>query len=238
LLTYITQLPPHKIQNTLSINESRRLIVQLSRPLADIANLIQINVTQMERQEKLLNLHADDVEKLKDNLLVPVTNIRVEELTQPRTVCTNLQCCEVFQVNGNKICHYKQVCHDPCYLEEVPKEIVGSPELVRCDAMNSQQHCNYCGCSYLKHMHIYYQSFTYEDNIVDDNVRSQITTKENAKRAAENLIREIKQRRAEYEKEQNIIIKNTAKFAHFLQNNAITAYNDAYQSYLEYLIDR
>ncbi|KAF2891787.1 hypothetical protein ILUMI_14386, partial [Ignelater luminosus] len=63
LLTYITQLPPHKIQNTLSINESRRLIFQLSRPLADIASLIQINVTQMERQEKLLNLHADDVEK-------------------------------------------------------------------------------------------------------------------------------------------------------------------------------
>ncbi|KAF2903724.1 hypothetical protein ILUMI_02432 [Ignelater luminosus] len=238
LLTYIAHLKPHKIQDTLSINESRRLIVQLSQPLADIANLIQINITQLERHKEQLSLHAGDVQKLKENLYVPVTNIRVEELDRPRTVCTDLKCCEVFQVNGNKTYHYKQVCHNPCYLRNVPKEIVGSPELTRCAAMNSNQHCKHCGCSYLKHMHIYYQSFTYEDNIVDENVRSQISTKENAKSAAEKVIREIEQRRKEYESEQDTIIKSTAKFAHFLQNNAITAYNDAYQSYLEYLIDR
>lgn len=91
-------MKPHKIQDTLSINESRRLIVQLSQPLADIANLIQINIVQLERQKELLNLHAGDVQKLKDNLYVPVTNIRVEELDRPRTVCTGAQCCEVIRV--------------------------------------------------------------------------------------------------------------------------------------------
>lgn len=42
----------------------------------------------------------------------------------------------------------------------------------------------------------------------------------------------------QYKQEQALIVKYTAEFANFLKNFAIVPYNDAYKSYIKYLIDR
>lgn len=87
-------------------------------------------------------------------------------------------------------------------------------------------------------MHIYYETETCQDKIEDERVKSEIFDKTVALTKARNVISKIEQRLREYTNEREFIIKTTAKFAHFLQANAIAAYNDAYEGYLRYLIDR
>ncbi|KAJ8910299.1 hypothetical protein NQ315_002461 [Exocentrus adspersus] len=117
------------------------------------------------------------------------------------------------QVEGINKWHYKQRCHDPCFLTNVPKEVIGSPELVNCAAIDKlTKACTKCQCDFSIHMHVYYLSKT--------------------------LINDISQRKEELEKEHGIIIKTCARFAHFLQNNAITPFSDSYKEYVEYLILR
>lgn len=104
---------------------------------------------------------------------------------------------------------------------------------------NTEQiECTVCGCSYKLHKHIYYESHLVKTEIESESVKIQLKNKQDAQAAIEEFIRDIERRFAEYEEERDIISKSTAKFAHFLQNNAITPYNDAYECFLEYTIDR
>lgn len=135
--------------------------------------------------------------------------------------------------------HYKQRCHDPCYLQNVPKEIIGSPELVNCAAINkSTRRCNKCACDFSIHMHIYYMTKTKETTVKDDNVARNINSKEKVLESKRKLIKDIEKRKIELEIEHKVIIQTCAKFAHFLQNNAITPFSDSYKEYIEYLINR
>lgn len=103
MMTYISSLKPHKVQNTVSVNEARRLIIHLSQPLADIAEMIQKNISVLQRKKNELQYCSDDVEELKKRLHIPVETLQIEALSQPRTVCTAQKCCKVYQVSV----HYK-----------------------------------------------------------------------------------------------------------------------------------
>lgn len=87
-------------------------------------------------------------------------------------------------------------------------------------------------------MHIYYMTKTKEDIIKDDNVAKNLDTKEKILQKKKKMIKTTENRKAEYEKEQKIIIETCAKAAYFLENNAITPFNDCYKEYIEYLINR
>lgn len=135
--------------------------------------------------------------------------------------------------------HYKQRCHDPCFLKNVPKEIIGSPELVYCAAINrSTKACIKCECDFSAHMHIYYLTKTVENKVVDKNILKNINNKKTLLENTQKLINNISIRKKELDKEHKIITQTCAKFAHFLQNNAITPFSDSYQEYIEYLITR
>lgn len=130
------------------------------------------------------------------------------------------------------------MCHSPCYLTDVPKEVIGSPLLINCSAMNSNKICNVCGHSYLVHMHIYFITETYPGEIIDHNTEKNIKLKEDIKAELEKTIGEVETRSNKYKEEKKIIQESMAKFAHFLKNNAITAYNDNYEEYIQYLISK
>ncbi|KAB0792272.1 hypothetical protein PPYR_14231 [Photinus pyralis] len=244
MLTYITgdsnnvALVPHEVKNTISVNEARRLIVQLSQPLADIAQLILDNIQCLERHKQNLHQSNNSLTELKTKLYIPTINLRVIEMAEPTTVCTSPKCSTLYKIGDKQKWHYHQKCHCPCYLTNVPKEIIGAPELSSCAAMNSIGVCKKCTCRFQVHMHIYYETEMYEDRIEDKSIKTVIMDKELALIQAKNLIKKISARINEYDEERETIIKITAKFACFLKANAITPYNDAYQAYLEYLIDR
>lgn len=105
LINYITGdegshqgLLPHDVKNTISINEVRGLIEQLSKPLSDITQLIQDNLRALEKQESFLTMENQTLDELKNKLFMPVVLLKVKELTQPVTVCTDKKCASVVQV--------------------------------------------------------------------------------------------------------------------------------------------
>lgn len=79
---------------------------------------------------------------------------------------------------------------------------------------------------------------TVDKKIEDEIVKMNINQKEAAVLEARRLMGEIDKRKQTLESERDTIIKSTAQFAHFLQQNAISPFNDSYKSYIEYLIKR
>jgi GTP-binding protein EngB required for normal cell division len=230
-------LKPHQLANTFSINEARRIIVQLSQPLADISQLIHDNIRILEKHKGNLRIENQSLDDLKKKMYIPVINLEVTQLTQPVTVCTSAKCADLVKVGDKQKWHYRQRCHDPCYLTAVTKEIIGDPNLMHCAAMSGRT-CMKCTCDFAIHMHVYYLTKTVDDQIVDDVVKNNIHRKEEALQESQRLMREIDRRKEELEGERKIIIESTAQFAHFLQHNAISPFNDSYKAYIEYLITR
>ncbi len=100
LLDYILTLEPYRIQGTVSISEARRLINDLSVPVADIILEICLNMTRLDEQKDLLkqNRHSNEsISSLKDKLKTnKVLDIYYENLPWPQTVCTSEKCLGVY----------------------------------------------------------------------------------------------------------------------------------------------
>lgn len=139
--------------------------------------------------------------------------------------------------------NYKQLCHNPCYLRNVQKEVIGDLQLRYCAAMidkDRTRKCKHatCGHTYNEHMHIYYKTEQYNYTGKDKNVEKNIDKNKIDMKDINEKIAALNKSTEDYQKEMTFIQNSMAKFAHFLKNNAITAYNDTYKKYLEYLIDR
>ncbi|XP_072391545.1 uncharacterized protein [Diabrotica undecimpunctata] len=244
LIKYITgdsknkPLRPHYVKSTNAINEARRMITQLSQPLAEITQLIHHNMSVLERHNEILQNANASLEEMKNKLYVPVIALESTTLSQPVTVCAARKCCEVYTVGGKNVFHYKQRCHDPCYLRQVPKEIIGAAELINCAKMNGTSTCTECMCDFKVHMHVYYLTKTVEKEEVDENIQRNITNREDLIKSKQKIIKNIEVKHSELHSEHQVVVEACAKFAHFLQNNAITPFNDSYKEYIEYLINR
>ncbi|KAK4872830.1 hypothetical protein RN001_014859 [Aquatica leii] len=231
-------LIPHEVKNSISVNEARRLVVQLSQPLAEITQLIQDNMRAVDAHRERLKNSNITLTKLRSQLYIPIIDLKVVKLNEPITVCTSVKCSKVYEVGGKKKWHYSQKCHSPCYLKNVSKEIIGAPELSDCAAMQTNGECVLCSCRYQVHMHIYYETETFENKVENELVKTKIMTEQQASQSVQTLTSNLSNRFTKLIEEKDTITKTTAKFACFLKTNAITPYNDAYEAYLQYLIDR
>ncbi|GJQ75236.1 hypothetical protein Trydic_g9835 [Trypoxylus dichotomus] len=239
LLTYVASLQPHKIQDTISINEARRLILTLSEPLAHVAKNIDDNLRCIIRKQEELQDENKTVEELKKLLHYEMIRIKVVDIGHPRTVCTHQDCTDVHIIEDSKHINYKQVCHPKCYLKQVPKKVVGSPELKNCEAMEGlfNRTCKHCKHSYGLHMHISFTTEPYMSREINMKVNADIKKKEEFVRQIEDAINDLKNQKLTLETEKRTVQQSMAKFAHFLNNNAIVPYNDKYQEYIQYLIE-
>lgn len=91
-------LEPHRVENTMCVNEARGIINQLKQPMADITQLIQDKLRALQKQTQLLAIDDLDINDLKKNLVIPIIDIEVEELAQPVTVCTSAKCAKIYKV--------------------------------------------------------------------------------------------------------------------------------------------
>jgi hypothetical protein len=118
------------------VNNARVSIIQLTKPLADIAKNINDNIKVCENQKQRLEECKSDIQELKRNLYTPVIDIVSKPLAKSRTVCGHNECCEKKSVNGVVKEHYKQICHTPCYLTIDDGSMMGNKGLLDCDAFN------------------------------------------------------------------------------------------------------
>ena len=76
--------------------------------------------------------------------------------------------------------------------------------------------CLVCHCNWSKHMHITYENEIIELDVIDDSIKEMIEQQKN---------------------EQEELMTASAKFANFTRQNAIVAFNDDLDAYLELLIN-
>lgn len=91
-------LVPHKTKETITINEARRVIIQLAQPLAEISELIRKNLYKMNRHKEEINNKDQTLIGLKKKLHIPQMDIKIEPFPQPRTVCASAECRQIIKV--------------------------------------------------------------------------------------------------------------------------------------------
>ncbi|PKC66011.1 hypothetical protein RhiirA1_513175 [Rhizophagus irregularis] len=240
LIQYLVTRPPHAVKDTLLLNSSRNILVLLSKPLAEIGQLIQTNIKFIKEQQNEIKNSVKTIEELKENLYIPQIDLEPVTLGYPRTVCTSISCVESSQIEQTNISkvNYITHCHDRCYcLKNVKCNEVNTPALRGCAAMNPVGTCNYCDCKWDKHMHITYENVKVVKKIVDQNVELQISKKKSDQEIKKAIIEDYQKRVNQLQTEQHTINEISLKFAQFLRQNAIAAFNDAYADYLDHFIN-
>ncbi|KAL2860103.1 hypothetical protein BJX68DRAFT_275519 [Aspergillus pseudodeflectus] len=237
LLAHFQSLRPHHTQETLSLNETRHLIAQLTAPMQQISVAITDTIAKNKQQaDDLYNaqLTRDD---LKTKLRIHKTTVSAEQLTKPKTVCANEACIEsVFDASSNsEVLLRKKLCHNPCCLTNVPVGKVGTPQLKNCFAF-AGDNCTICSHSWKEHEHILVEYAKRQETVVDANVQRELTTTGSMIKAKENAIKAIEKNIAELKEEHKQVQTAAAKFSLYLKHNSITHYNDATVEYLEHLI--
>uniref|UniRef100_A0A183C162 G domain-containing protein n=1 Tax=Globodera pallida TaxID=36090 RepID=A0A183C162_GLOPA len=210
MLEYVTKLEPHRIWETLSLNEARRTIMDLTHPLAMISQSIQAIGEGEETEPKL-----ETVE------FVP--------LTFPRTVCTSTRCTDVKTSGGGEIVLYKRRCHERCYLDGVVAESFPNESLKKCAAMGGGNICTVveCGCDWSVHMHIRYDQLVIE-RAIDESMLKMFADKRETLSKLEAL-------RQQMLRERELIYSKAiaALFSSFLKTWALKPFNDGMEAYIK-----
>lgn len=237
LITCVRNLKPHKTKETLSLNTARHLILNLTKPMAEITRNIVLNVEILKKEESRIESLSEDTKNLRKDLMVDKINLNAKELGYPRTVCTNSECVKVTGVEGHHKINYITWCHDHCYLEGVSVETTNNTALLKCWAMNDTDTCRVCNHNYGEHMHITYELIESTVKVENESVKKLVDENASLKEIRETAIKGLRERIDELKQEHVAIEKAAAKFGAFLEHNAITAYSDARLEYLQFLIN-
>ncbi|XP_063922826.1 uncharacterized protein LOC135137164 isoform X1 [Zophobas morio] len=231
-MAYIKELEPHNLKQTISINKTKDLVLQLSKPLSDISQLLQEKIIQLEGKDEQSKKAGVSIEELKKKLYKSAIDLEIITLDHAVLVCTNASCVEPVKVGNTTKFQYKTKCHDPCVLGKVNYEILGHWSLRACSQMTWGFNCKHCECPGSKHMNIYYDTRIVEKQIVDEGVQTNITSEQKQREKLDRLIKKLTQERNELEDERKFISDCAAKFAYYLQNNAMTSAYDTYREYI------
>ncbi|CAF4944788.1 unnamed protein product, partial [Rotaria sp. Silwood1] len=235
MMNYISKCPTHKIKETITLNESRNLIMQLSTPIAQISQNIQLNIKLAQDRKKELAANELSINELKDKLNIPQVDLEPVSLDYPRTVCTQSKCTKVVKFKNIEKIDYVTHCHPHCNLKDVTTDTVNNSALRECAAMVNGK-CTVCNCPWTTHMHITYENKRIVRTVIDDNVQKMISEKKNNYELISALIDNCDCLIKELKVEQDLITQISAKFANFTRQNAIAVFNDDLEDYLEHLI--
>ncbi|XP_054165540.1 uncharacterized protein LOC128963094 [Oppia nitens] len=240
MMTYITDVKPHNVKDTLSVNEAKRTIKLLTQPLADISKNIADNINECEIRKKKMEEFDGNIEELKRELFIPVVEIESTPLDYPMTVCEDRNCVEIVVIDGQTFKHYRQLCHEHCNLRFDDGNVVGNVGILGCIAFNDNfkkyDNCLHCGHSYKTHLHVRYETRKVDSERRDEFKYSLITDKQQALIAQKEIVAKLADRQIEFENESKVINECMAEFAAFLKHNALTPFNDAFEDYVKHLI--
>jgi hypothetical protein len=111
LLDHFESLEPHLVKSTLSLNRARELITKLTKPMAEIMDVINRTIRINEDHIQELNDEKCKGDNLKNRLHFQKLDKLSKPLTKPRTVCTDSSCVDFVQGLDKKVINYRTHCH-------------------------------------------------------------------------------------------------------------------------------
>jgi GTPase SAR1 family protein len=239
LINYFTSRPPHQTRTTLNLNGTRQLISEMTKPMAEISQLIRTNIARAEDQMKELSNDRLTGDKLRNRLLVQKVLLKPEMLSQPRTVCSDDACTD-YKDDGTGmnryVTVYKTLCHAPCFLSDVTVDQIAPARLMYCNAFGGTDRCIPCGHHWSQHLHKLVELKEETVLVTDDAIEKQLAAHANDMTLKQTAIRNLQERIDEYKQEHLQIQNATARFGLFLKKWSITPYNDQTLAYLDHLI--
>jgi len=242
LLTYFLSLKPHLVKSTVSLNETRHMITELTKPMSEIIRTMNATIKVNEEQiESLSNdrLKKEDIEK---QLYVTMRTLKAHRLDRPRTVCAHSDCVDQ-QDDGTDLAKvnlrvvYKTLCHNPCGLTDVPADKLAHPELIHCYAFaDDSNSCKNCSHSWQTHLHILYELRPEQHTIKSKDAEARLNAANSDMERKKIAIDEKKAFIAAIKAEHDEIDRAAIRFCIFLKKNSITPYNDATLDYLDFMI--
>ncbi|XP_028397642.1 uncharacterized protein LOC114521398 [Dendronephthya gigantea] len=238
LFGHIKKIPPHETKKTISMNEARRVVVAMSKPMAAVAKTIQENVQEANNAMVEIKNDTLNMEALEEKLNITGVDLERKKLPYPMTVCTNSACTEIVAVGGDEIVNRKnftQICHDHCNISGVPTETRNDPRLQGCKCI-SGIYCLKCRHHYNDHMHLTYTLEKVSKQFISKDVQKKILAKKTEKERKEEYQAFIDGMLNELQNEEKLIMQVSAKYGAFLKDNALIPYNDAVGDYLDLAI--
>ncbi|KAN0070520.1 hypothetical protein V8E54_011389, partial [Elaphomyces granulatus] len=239
LLDYFRSRPPHMVKSTMSLNRTRQLITMLTKPMAEISQLIRTNIALSEDQMQELKDTRLSGDQLRNKLHLQKVQLRSENLQNPRTVCANSSCTDV-RNDGNEenkvVTIYKSHCHSICGLTDVQADRLACPQLIHCAAFGGSNFCQKCKHHWQEHLHVLYELIEYTATVKDNEIEKQMKKNADDVTLRQTAIKKLKELILEYEEEQGEIQNAAAQFCMFLKKHSLTPYNDATLEYLDFLI--
>ncbi|KAI3416528.1 hypothetical protein GPALN_006069 [Globodera pallida] len=219
MLKNVAALKPHRISETVSLNQANRTIVDLTYPLAIITQKIQDNLIRIKEHQESINKGEQEMTNAPT-----FETVQFVPLPHPRTVCTSDRCTEVKITAAKEIKLFKRHCHPHCYLENIIPENMPNESLLNCWAMSGKERCHVCGCSWRVHMHFRFDQVVLTHEL-DEAKRKQFADKRVT-------LSTLEAYRLQMLHEQEMIYFKAALFCSFLKTWALKPYNDSMEVYI------
>ncbi|KAI9773661.1 MAG: hypothetical protein M1840_006935 [Geoglossum simile] len=232
LLAHFRSLRPHLVKGTLSLNRARDLITTLTKPMAEIMDVINTTIRINNDHLKELADERCKGDALKQHLHFQKVSRETKQLERPRTVCTEPTCVDYVEDVGGRKPVYKTHCHNICYLTEVPRDVRGTEGLKYCAAF-SDAGCKLCKHGWTSHLHVMYELKNIVQTETNPDVEEKLKKHESEIEAKEAAIMVFKDKIDGCKRELKTLEDAAAKFGLFLKLNSITAYNDEMLAYLD-----
>jgi len=239
LVDFFQSKHPHCVTSTISLNGTRQLILELTKPLADISQLIRKNIAMCQDRERELADTRLTGDALRKKLQFERLELREKALSKPRTVCTSRECIEnKDDGTGKRITDYKSHCHRECYLDDIPTEVVAFPGLIHCWAFDGKDHCRVCSHHWRMHLHILAEFEEFRAVVTDTRIAQDLAVNATDSTLRQKGVQEAQQLIREYQHEHAQVQSAAAQFGLYLKKHSITAYNDVTLDYLDMLINQ
>ncbi|KAG5798413.1 hypothetical protein H9Q69_002561 [Fusarium xylarioides] len=240
LLSYIDNLRPHEIRQTLNMEGAREALGHLMIPMVEVSQEIRKNLSLLEEKMAELKDMRLTGDELRKRLHLERIKVVPTKLEKPRTVCKNKHCCEFrSNSNGEVVPFYRSICHEDCRLPGVTEECVGHPELIKCKAFKEtkDKSCKSCKHSWQEHMHFFYELTESKVRVKDKDVERRLRNNASDVALRQEGIERVRQLEKEYRSEQRQLRKATAQFVAYLREHSANAFNDATEKYYDQLIN-
>ena len=116
-MDHVTALEPHDVRHTVSINKTRNLVLELSKPLSDIFQLLQQKIMDLQKKEEESKKADLNINELKKKLYKSTVDWETIRLKHPVLVCTNSSCPKLEKVRKISVGYifwlYLQLTHFP-----------------------------------------------------------------------------------------------------------------------------
>ena len=221
LLVHFTKTEPHVVRNTLSVNDTRRLFVSLTKSLVELSMMIQTCIGNLEKYKQDLLDKDMDKTGLLQNLHIPHFKQAVIQFKRPVKVCTSEKCLRyITDENRLKRCKYD------CKRDSKSLQTL---QMFRFEKRN----CTHCGCDRGEHEVITYEVVFVEIMAKDMSIQRQLNDNELIAQFIKEHVHRLEIKKRKLDDEQATITSVMATFSSFLKVNSITPYNDAIGRYID-----